>query len=357
LASIWNCNRYVEQDGLPQEWPNAPALYDRQVGLRSFQEGVEQALLGDELGFDWISLSEHHYIYQVMCPAPMLIGAYLAPHLRNAKVAMMGPTMPLNNPVRVAEELAMLDNLLEGRLIVGMLRGTPSEYPAYDANPGETRDRTIEGMELVLKAWTEPQPFSWEGRYYQFRTVSVWPRPLQAPHPPCFVLGTSRETGEFAARHHFGLGVAYDRYWVCKPVFEHYRQQCAAYGWEPTPDDILYRVNVCVAETDEQAEEDVQRYWEGMGARPMRLAVAETIGSQDPNPRSPSTGYGGRDRRPRVNFVGSPDTVIKQIRECKDEIGAGVIDFGFQAPGIDHTTLLSRIKLFGREVLPAIRDL
>ena len=153
-ASIWNNNRYVKGEGLPGIWPSEPSLYDRAIGRQSFEEGMEQALLGDEMGFDWISLSEHHYIFNVMCPAPNLIAARMAPNLRNSKIAMMGPTMPLNDPIRVAEELAVLDNILDGRLVVGMLRGTPSEYPVGGVHPGETRDRTIEGMELVLKAWT-----------------------------------------------------------------------------------------------------------------------------------------------------------------------------------------------------------
>ena len=90
-----------------------------------------------------------------------------------------------------------------------MLRGTTGEYLTYGLNPEEARERTTEGMELILKAWTEPQPFGWQGRHFQFRTVAVWPRPLQQPYPPTYALGTSRESCEFAARHHLGLGLSY----------------------------------------------------------------------------------------------------------------------------------------------------
>ena len=74
------------------------------------------------------------------------------------------------------------------------MRGTTNEYLTYGLNPAEARERTTEGMELILKAWTEPQPFGWQGRHYQYRTVSVWPRPLQQPLPPTYSLGTSRES-------------------------------------------------------------------------------------------------------------------------------------------------------------------
>ena len=71
----------------------------------------------------------------------------------------------------------MLDTLAPGRIVVGLLRGTTNEYLSYDLNPKESRERTDEGMELILKAWTEPQPFGWQGRHFQYRTVSIWPRP------------------------------------------------------------------------------------------------------------------------------------------------------------------------------------
>ena len=93
-------------------------------------------------------------------------------------------------------------------------------------------------MELILKAWNEPQPFGWQGRYFQYRTVSIWPRPQQPP-APTYVLGTSAEAGAFAARHHLGLGVSYGNLESMGRATGYYRQQCAQYGWTPGPDDII----------------------------------------------------------------------------------------------------------------------
>jgi alkanesulfonate monooxygenase SsuD/methylene tetrahydromethanopterin reductase-like flavin-dependent oxidoreductase (luciferase family) len=81
--------------------------------------------------------------------------------VHNIKIALLGPIVPQSNPVQLAEEMAMLDTMAEGRLIVGMLRGTTNEMLTYDLNPEESRERTDEGMELILRAWTEPQPFGW----------------------------------------------------------------------------------------------------------------------------------------------------------------------------------------------------
>jgi len=166
---------------------------------------------------------------------------------------VLGPIVSQSNPVQIAEELAMLDNLMPGRLVVGLLRGITGEYLTYGLNPTEARERTTEGMELVLRAWTEPQPFGWQGRHFQFRTVAVWPRPVQQPYPPTYALGSSRESCEFAARHRLGLGLSYAPFEIVAKATRYYREQCAHYGWQPAPDQIIYRANILLAETDKEA--------------------------------------------------------------------------------------------------------
>ena len=121
----------------------------------------------------------------------------------------------------------MLDTLAPGRIVVGLLRGPAGKYFSYDLNPQEARERTDEGMELILKAWTEPQPFGWQGRHFQYRTVSIWPRP-QDPPPPTYALGTSAEAGEFAARHHIGLGLSYGSFEIMARATNHYRDPLRA---------------------------------------------------------------------------------------------------------------------------------
>jgi len=153
---------------------------------------VERLRYVEALGFDWVSVAEHDYSPQRLTPAPIVAAAHLVGCTKNITIAVLGPIVSQSNPVQVAEELAMLDTLSEGRLVVGLLRGITGEYLSYGLNPTEARERTTEAMDLILKAWTEPQPFGWEGRHFRFRTVSVWPRPLQLPHPPTYALGGSR---------------------------------------------------------------------------------------------------------------------------------------------------------------------
>ena len=177
-VSFFETVRYRAPGTTPREWPVPSGAYDRDAGAQAYQGMIERLEYVEELGFDWVSVSEHHYSPRILTPSPVVSAAYIAARLRKIKVALLGPIVPQSNPVRVAEELAMLDNLAEGRLVVGLLRGTTNEYLTYDLNPKEARERADEGMELILSAWTEPQPFGWQGRYFQFRTVSVWPRPL-----------------------------------------------------------------------------------------------------------------------------------------------------------------------------------
>lgn len=358
-ASMFGVLAYVSPQEIPPGWPVPPAYYDREIGRRSLHDGLAQAEFADQLGFDWISFSEHHYSTMSVAPHPALTAAAVVNRVRRARIALLGHVLPLNNPVRVAEELAILDNLANGRLVVGLLRGTPNEYQAYGVNPAETRDRMTESMELILKAWSEPQPFGWEGRYYQYRTVSVWPRPLQQPYPRTYVLGTSRESAEFAAAHHLGLGFSLDRFDLFTENFQHYRKKSAEAGWQPGPTDVLYRGSIYVAETDERAIEQGMPHWRGGRIAAhifMKKTVSAAVASVDPNPRDPGAGYGGAERRPPINFVGSPDSVVRQLRQCHDQCGAGVVDLMFQGPGMTHDKVMRSLELFGTQVLPRIRE-
>src|ERR1051325_12242747 len=237
-VSFFETGRYVAPPDMPREWPVPAGAYAPESGPRAYRGMVDRVRFVEELGFDWISVSEHHYSPRILPPSPVVSAAFLVAQTSKIKISLLGPIVPTGNPIRIAEEFAMLDTMAPGRFVFGMLRGTTTEYLSYDLNPIEARERTDEGMELILKAWTEPQPFGWQGRYFHYRTVSIWPRPLQQPHPPTYALGTSREALEFAARHRLGCGVSYGPFDVMGKATRHYREACARHGWEPTAEHI-----------------------------------------------------------------------------------------------------------------------
>lgn len=356
-VSFFETGRYLSPHPLLAEWPVPAGAYDPKAGEAAYRGMIERLEYVEELGFDWVSVSEHHYSPRILTPSPPVSAAFIAARLKRIKIALLGPIVPQSNPVRVAEELAMLDTLSQGRLVVGLLRGTTNEYLSFDLNPDEARERTDEGMELILKAWTEPQPFGWQGRHFQYRTVSVWPRPLQQPYPPTYALGTSRESCEFAARNHLGLGVSYGPFEVMAKSTRLYRDACARCGWEPGPDDIIYRANMLLAETDAQAHERLEQQ-RGQAPFPLRAGVRDALIELD------QRNIAGEKRTPNVGgvlpttFVGGPDAIVAQIQRVRDEVGVGVLDLSLQNPGAsDIGRLMESLELFGTKVLPRIREI
>jgi len=365
-ASYFGPMGYSQRHEFPDGWPIPPAYHDPETSVRSYQEGMEECEFAEEMGFEWISLSEHHYSGRIATGNPAVMAAAVAERCKKAKIAILGQLLPLNNPIRIAEELGMLDNLTNGRLIIGFLRGTPNEDQTYGVNPAEGRGRLLEGMALVIKALTEPQPFSWEGRYHQFRTVSVWPRPVQQPLPPVIVATRSDDTVEYAAAHRLGLGISFIPVEQMAKVTGKYYQWCQDAGWEPEPDQVVYRGSIYLAETDRQADEWLESRRSAAPARGgiamagnVPGAVQAARAGQEFDLRSVLAGSATGDvagPARSLSFMGGPDTVVEQIKAFHDQCGAGVVDLFFQQPGVDHRGVMKQLELFGREVLPRIKE-
>jgi alkanesulfonate monooxygenase SsuD/methylene tetrahydromethanopterin reductase-like flavin-dependent oxidoreductase (luciferase family) len=326
---------------------------------------LDQFELADQLGFDWVTVAEHHFAPMSLTPNPSVLAGALTQRVKRAKIAVLGATVPILNPIRVAEEFAMLDSLTGGRLVAGMLRGTSNEYVTYGINPSESRGRFEEAMDLIIRAWTEPQPFGWQGRYYEFRTISIWPRPVQSPYPSIFISGSSPESGDLAARKRLHLGLAFTTVPLARKAVSHYRERASAYGWEPTPDHVLYRLTVHVADTDEQAMADLLE----SGAGERRAGYATSNRALDDE--AAQAGYYGADeanQRARLEardvyeriemgqlLTGSPETVFGQVQGIQRDLGAGVLDVSFAPVGRDKT--LKSMELFGTKVLPRMHAL
>jgi len=361
-AALFNPIRYSGSS--PAGWPVAPSSYDLEIGQRSMLGGLENLRIADELGFDWVTVAEHHYAGFSLTPNPMVLAGALTQVVKRAKIALLGPTIPILNPIRVAEEYAMLDNLTGGRVIAGLLRGTPNEYVTYNINPAESRDRFEEALALIRRAWTEPEPFGWQGRFYQYRSVAVWPRVVQSPYPSLYMSGSSPESGAMAARNRIGLGLAFTTVPLASQAAKFYREEADKLGWQPSTDQVLYRMGFHVAETDEQAMTDMV---ESGAAKPN---VGLTMANKAVLAGAMSSGYFGkaaeeqkervapRDATERVEkgqiLLGSPETVWKQICRVRDEVGAGVLDLFPIVPIADRTR--RSIELFGAKLLPRLHE-
>jgi alkanesulfonate monooxygenase SsuD/methylene tetrahydromethanopterin reductase-like flavin-dependent oxidoreductase (luciferase family) len=335
-------------------WPTPAGLFEPEPGQRMMQELFEQAALADEVGFDWVSFSEHHYSpLLVPTPNPALFAAAAIQRIKRAHLALFGPVLPLHNPICVAEEIAMLDVLSSGRLLVLFLRGVPYELRAFSLNLDETRAMTQEATLLITRALTDPQPFSWEGKYYHYQTISIWPGLLQRPYLPLFSSGNSFESATFAASHHHGLAMSFVPPSYVAQVVPHYRAEAAKHGWEPEEDQIVFRGNLLVADTDEEA----QRLAEQLATLPHlkrsqgspSSATALQAGVNKAAPASPPNLIGS------AQFCGSPQTVVEQMKKLH-ELGIGVVDLIIPTGLITQQKVLHALELLGKEVLPRIHD-
>jgi hypothetical protein len=165
---------YPEFDRTPHEWPVSTAGIDSNRLTTLYRDYIDQMADAEDYGFDWVGCNEHHFSPYGLMSNPNLIASTLANRTSRAKIAVVGNLLPLLNPIRVAEEYAMIDVMSGGRLIAGFLRGIPHEYIAYNIPPDQSRSRLREATKLILKAWTEDEPFGWEGEHYQYPAVSIY---------------------------------------------------------------------------------------------------------------------------------------------------------------------------------------
>jgi alkanesulfonate monooxygenase SsuD/methylene tetrahydromethanopterin reductase-like flavin-dependent oxidoreductase (luciferase family) len=260
----------------------------------------------------------------------------------------------------------MLDVISGGRIISGFVRGVPQEYLALNGSLPEARERLQEAWDLIVKAWTTHEPFEWRGKHFSYDRVSIWPRPLQHPHPPIVLPADSDEGLEVAARRRVPTGAAYRSSARIKSIFDRYRGFAARYGWTPTPEDCHVLRHVYVAETNararEEAEPHLDYFWQKLLS--YHRGSMKLLG-QAPPPR-PAVVQAAEDipfyefdfdltQKEGITFVGDPDYVIREIKAQMRELGAGVLMGLFQFGSMPHALACQNIERFATMVLPELR--
>jgi alkanesulfonate monooxygenase SsuD/methylene tetrahydromethanopterin reductase-like flavin-dependent oxidoreductase (luciferase family) len=363
-----------ERDQHPSAWITLPnSLFDPKIGFELYNRYLDELELADELGFDGISVNEHHQTAYGLMPSPVVMAASLARRTENCKIAILGNAFALReHPLTLAEEHAMIDCITGGRLITGFVRGIGAEFYSLAANPTLSHERHMEAHDLVIRAWTEEGPFAFEGKHYHFEYVNMWPRPYQDPHPPiwCPSLG-STETIEWAAHpdRKYVYAQNYSPFTnVCK-FLDQYREVAATqYGYQASSDQIGWTAPVYVAETDEQAVAEATEHMEALFNKFLYLTFEQLFPpgylsmSSYKRVAAHKRGIMGGQRMEAmmeagVIIVGSPDTVRKKIIECHEVLGFGtfVALLHFSTLSAEHTE--KSMRLFAEEVLPAIQPL
>src|SRR5271170_2527531 len=181
-------------------------FFDPQKGAVLLNQYLDEKIYSDELGtFDGVMLNEHHGTPFCLGSVMDVEAAVLAAKTKRVRIVLLGnPVATVANPLRLSEELAMIDLISGGRLVSGWVRGAGSEQFANNTNPALNRELFEEGVEFIVKAWTTPGPFRYEGRRFHFRQVNPWVLPLQKPHPPFWIPGlVSPDTAFWCARKRY----------------------------------------------------------------------------------------------------------------------------------------------------------
>lgn len=345
-----------------------------------FRDGLAEMLHAARAGFDAVAVTEHGHSSYDVSPNPDLTAAIFAYTTEteglDVGVHVIGRTLgKTREPLRVAEEYAVLDHISGGRLLAGLPVGLP-----YDANfnyggaPIETRARYEENLRLVLKAWTSREPFAWNGRYAQHPAVNIWPRPLQSPHPPISVpsAGTP-STIRTALERDFGFNlIAFfgDPMVIAKPIYDHFWQTAAEMGVDDNPYRAAYAQFVAVADTDEEAERLYAPHIEycfanGINYVPMyRLAMPGGIPpdglrrllAMPPPPAGPPPRYRELVASGAV-VAGSAATVRERLEMIARTFRIGNLSVFMQIGSMPHDLTKHNIDQFASGVLPHLRPI
>ncbi len=284
-----------------------------------YARALERIEIMDKTGFDAVWLAEHHFTTFSVCPSVHMLGVQAAARTRRLRIGTAVSLAALYHPLRLAEEVGLLDMLSGGRVNWGAGRGfAHSEFNAFGVPVEESAERFREAVEIVLAAWTQER-MSYQGKHFSFEDIEVMPKPLQAPHPPTWMAATSEGAIDWAAGR--GFSILMDPHASFRELAakrSRYREQLALAGFSDKGRDIPMARLLAVAPTMAKAEEVARR-----GAQ---WIVGSYAGPQHaPRKKMPPRTYDGKE--PAQHYIdsviihGTPDAVIDRIAQLEEEVG------------------------------------
>ncbi len=319
-----------------------------------YRRGVELTQAAEDLGFHNMWLAEHHFSTYGLLSRPLMYAQHLAAKTRRIRVGTAVIVVPLHHPLVIAEEIATADLLSGGRLDVGLGRGYQRyEFERLGVDLGESRTRWEEAVDVVLLALAG-KPFTYEGKYYRIPETTVFPHPVQRPHPPIWVTAQSPESVATTVRRGFnllsgGYGVSLDR-------LREFRRTFDALVDEHPPDApirVAIQRPVYVAESDADARAAAeQARWNmrvTLSLRNNYERVVEGHAIPVPAPKEPSTD----EFLDTFSVIGTPDTCIRQIRRLQDAMRIDHFNGAFWFGDLPQSSILQSMERFAREVMPA----
>ena len=371
------------------------ATYDPRLGAELYHRFLDEKVYAEEMGFDGLMLNEHHSTPFCMGQVVNVEAAILARITHRSKIVILGNVLPIwDDPLWLAEELAEIDMISRGRLVTGWVRGTGRESVAHNATPPFNWERFQEAHDFIIKTWTQPGPFRWEGEHYHYRYVNPWSRPYQTPHPPIWIPGVmSRNTVEWAAKHRYPYVMLATELAPTKESFDYYDKVARDTGYEAGTQHRGYLFKVHVDETDEKALEVARKFVDGPSnpflegnqgdIRPFiqnlpgltsRTALLPTVNAfavaASRGRVVPGAGAGAAEP-PKADkdeaflqqvdkmsiIAGTPKTVLPKIKHVLETLRPGTIFFWDGDGAMDHDDAMRSLRLMGSDVLPAVREI
>lgn len=370
---------HVKHGATELPWPLGKQHFKPEVAVRTYAEHLDAWQELDRLGYDGVGFNEHHTSPYGLMNSPNLLAAAAAQRTKRLKLLIYGNLLPIHEPLRLAEELAMLDCLSNGRIISGFARGIPREHNVFNVPQRESRARFEEAWEIIRRAWTE-EVFSYEGQFWKYTDVALWPRPVQQPHPPVWVPVTaSKETIEWAGKHNIPItpGASSHR-GVREDVIRYYARNLAQHGHRITPEHLVIQADVYVADSKRQAVEE---------AGPYTLYFNRTLfshGNITERDLQAQTGYvassshdylkpehvpfvsGNRERYRGMTMEGlrevaeewpwgTPDEIVERIIGAADHAGANQVTVNLNRGAMPQEMFMAQIRRFASDVLPRLQ--
>jgi alkanesulfonate monooxygenase SsuD/methylene tetrahydromethanopterin reductase-like flavin-dependent oxidoreductase (luciferase family) len=344
-------------------WVTFPnSFYDPVKGADLYNRYLDELEYADALGYDGICVNEHHQNAYGLMPSPNIIAGMLARRTKNAKIAILGNGLPLRaNPLRVAEEIAMLDVVTRGRVISGFVRGIGCEYFSLDLNPTFSRDMFYEAHDLIVRAWTEPGPFEHLGQHFQYRYVNVWPRPYTKPHPPIWMPSAgSSETIEFAAHYKYPYVSVFTPIENVKRLLSSYRAFAREkFAYEPAPEQLGYAPGLYVSDEDGRAQAEAAEHGQFFLSKAFKIPPHFLLPPGYVTENSLRGFLAGRFSEGAqfpAPIAGSPRTVIDRLIADYDFLdGFGYIISGAGPGNATHEQTVKHMTLFQTQVMPALK--
>ena len=346
--------------GIFHEFQRSAGLTDAQA----FAESFAQVDAAERWGLDVIWLAELHFLPErSVASAPLVLASAIATRTRRMKIGIAVQVLPLCHPLRLAEEVATLDHISGGRFIFGVGRsGFPRTYEAYGVPYAESRERFAEVLEILKRSWSEER-FSFEGSFYDYRNITIVPRPLQKPHPPLRIAATNADT--FPAIGAMGLpifvAVRLGTIEELGPNIAAYRKAYASAG-HAGQGEVYLRVPVYVGETEASARADpehsIMQFYRTLGAQledsATRAGARATEQRVERGQALQTISYDDALRDKVI--VGTPESVANRLQDLTRKLGLNGVLAELNCGGlIANEKVMRSLQLMCEEVAPRFR--